>query len=65
MGLLLLFFDGIGVGRDDPAENPFAEIDPGWLAPVAGRAPVDGTGFNLPVGRKPGASEHRVPEPSG
>ena len=45
MGLLLLFFDGIGVGRDDPAENPFAEIDPGWLAPVAGRAPVDGTGF--------------------
>ena len=45
MGLLLLFFDGIGVGRNDPAENPFAEIDPGWLAPVAGRAPVDGTGF--------------------
>ena len=45
MGLLLLFFDGIGVGRDDPAANPFAEIDPGWLAPVAGRAPVDGTGF--------------------
>jgi len=45
MGLLLLFFDGIGVGRDDPAENPFAEIDPGWLAPVAGRTPVDGTGF--------------------
>ena len=45
MGLLLLFFDGIGVGRDDPAENPFAEIDPGWLAPLVGRAPVDGTGF--------------------
>jgi len=45
MGLLLLFFDGIGVGRDDPAENPFAEIDPGWLAPVAGRASSDGTGF--------------------
>lgn len=45
MGFLLLFFDGIGVGRDDPAENPFAEIDPGWLAPVAGRAAVDGTGF--------------------
>jgi hypothetical protein len=45
MGILLLFFDGIGVGLDDPARNPFAEIDPGWLTPVAGRPPVDGTGF--------------------
>ena len=45
MGLLLLFFDGIGVGRDEPDENPFAAIDPGWLAPLAGRAPVDGTRF--------------------
>jgi hypothetical protein len=45
MGTLLLFFDGIGVGRDDPAENPFASIDPGWLAPVAGRAVRYGWGF--------------------
>jgi hypothetical protein len=45
MGLLLLFFDGIGVGRDDPEDNPFAAIEPGRLAPVAGRAPADGTGF--------------------
>jgi len=45
MGSLLLFFDGIGVGRDDPAENPFAALDVRWLAPVAGRAPVEGTGF--------------------
>jgi hypothetical protein len=45
MGLLMLFFDGLGVGRDDPEENPFAAIDSGWLAPLAGRPPVDGTRF--------------------
>ena len=49
MGLLLLFFDGVGVGRDDPAANPFAAIGALRLAPVAGRtadgafAPLDAT----------------------
>jgi len=38
VGLLLLFFDGIGVGRDDAASNPFAAIGARRLAPVAGRA---------------------------
>src|SRR5512134_200885 len=45
MGLLLLFFDGIGVGRDDPEENPFAAIGARRLGPLAGRAPGDGGGF--------------------
>jgi hypothetical protein len=45
MGTLVLFFDGIGVGRDDPETNPFAAIGARWLAPLAGRAPVDGTCF--------------------
>jgi 2,3-bisphosphoglycerate-independent phosphoglycerate mutase len=45
MGLLLLFFDGVGVGRDDAAENPFAQSDARWLAPLAGRPPASGSGF--------------------
>jgi len=35
---LLLFFDGIGIGEDDPRRNPFAAIDARRLAPLAGRA---------------------------
>ena len=45
MGLLLLFFDGIGVGRGDPAENPFAAIGARRLGPLAGGAADDGAGF--------------------
>ena len=45
MATLVLFFDGIGVGRDDPETNPFAAIGARWLAPLAARAPVDGTCF--------------------
>jgi hypothetical protein len=45
MGVLLLFVDGVGVGRDDPEENPFAEIGARWLGPVAGREACAGTRF--------------------
>ena len=41
MGLLLLFFDGVGVGGADPARNPFAAIGARRLGPVANR-PADG-----------------------
>lgn len=37
MGTLLLFIDGIGVGRDDPETNPFAAIDARRLGPLRGR----------------------------
>jgi hypothetical protein len=37
MSTLLLFFDGIGIGRDDRDSNPFAAIDARRLAPLAGR----------------------------
>lgn len=39
MPTLVLFFDGIGLGRDDPSSNPFAEIGARRLAPLAGRPP--------------------------
>lgn len=40
--ILILFFDGVGVGADDPATNPFAAVDARRLAPVRGRpAPED------------------------
>jgi len=42
MSTLLLFIDGIGIGRDDPEENPFAVPGIRRLAPLAGRRPVDG-----------------------
>jgi hypothetical protein len=42
VGTLLLFIDGIGIGQDDPAENPFAVEGIRRLAPLAGRAPEDG-----------------------
>jgi hypothetical protein len=45
MSTLLLFIDGIGVGSDDPRENPFAVAAMSRLAPLAGRAPADGASF--------------------
>ena len=45
VGTLLLFIDGIGVGRDDPETNPFAVPGIVRLAPLAGRPPVDGATF--------------------
>jgi hypothetical protein len=39
---LLLFVDGVGIGRDDPSENPFAAPGIVHLAPLAGRPPRDG-----------------------
>jgi hypothetical protein len=42
MSTLLLFIDGIGIGRDDPGENPFAVPGIARLAPLAGRAPSEG-----------------------
>jgi hypothetical protein len=38
---LLLFIDGIGIGRDDPGTNPFAAIDASALAPLRGREPIE------------------------
>lgn len=38
MAVLLLFIDGVGLGRDDPATNPFAAIDAVSLAPLRGRS---------------------------
>jgi 2,3-bisphosphoglycerate-independent phosphoglycerate mutase len=37
VALLLLFFDGIGIGRPDPATNPFAAIGARRLGTLAGR----------------------------
>ncbi len=45
MGVLFLFFDGIGVGRDDPETNPFAAIGARRLGAVAGRPDRDGAAF--------------------
>ena len=45
MSTLLLFIDGIGIGGDNPGENPFAVSGIRRLAPLAGRAPVDGASF--------------------
>jgi len=45
MPTLLLFFDGLGVGTDDPARNPFAAEEARRLAPLAGRQPDDGCEF--------------------
>ncbi len=42
---LVLFFDGIGVGGDDPADNPFAAAGIRRLAPLAGGPPDDGCAF--------------------
>lgn len=45
MATLVLFLDGIGVGRDDPEVNPFAVEGIRRLAPLAGRTPTDGAAF--------------------
>ena len=37
MGMVVLFFDGVGLGREDPGVNPFAAIGARRLAPAAGR----------------------------
>jgi 2,3-bisphosphoglycerate-independent phosphoglycerate mutase len=42
---LLLFIDGIGIGHDDPEDNPFAVEGIERLAPLSGRAPRDGVSF--------------------
>src|SRR5215510_2349561 len=39
MATLLLFFDGVGIGNDEPETNPFAEAGARRLSVVAGRAP--------------------------
>jgi hypothetical protein len=45
MSTLLLFIDGVGIGRDDPEGNPFAAAGIRRLAPLAGRLPADGASF--------------------
>jgi hypothetical protein len=45
MSTLLLFIDGVGIGSDDPGENPFAVGSMSRLAPLAGQAPADGASF--------------------
>jgi len=45
VGLLVLFFDGVGVGTPDPETNVFARIGARRLAPVAGLAPEPGCAF--------------------
>ncbi len=45
MATLLLFFDGVGVGADDPGTNPFAAIGARRLAPLRGGPPGDGAAF--------------------
>ena len=45
MAVLVLFFDGIGIGEDDAGRNPFAAIDARRLAPLAARELDDGSLF--------------------
>lgn len=45
MATVLAFIDGVGIGRDDPEDNPFAVGAIRRLTPLAGRAPVDGAAF--------------------
>jgi len=45
MSTLLLFIDGIGVGRDDPETNPFAVPEIRRLAPLAGGPALGGASF--------------------
>ena len=40
-----MFVDGVGVGVDDAADNPFAVGEIRHLAPLAGRRPEDGASF--------------------
>ena len=43
--MLVLFFDGVGIGADDPAVNPFAAIDARRLGPVRGRGAPAGAAY--------------------
>jgi 2,3-bisphosphoglycerate-independent phosphoglycerate mutase len=43
--MLILFFDGVGIGADDPAVNPFAAIDARRLGPVRGRGVPAGAAY--------------------
>ena len=53
---LLLFLDGVGIGDDDRATNPFAAADiPAFRRLLGGRAPVRGDGIELPGDRVAGA----------
>jgi len=45
MATLVLFFDGIGLGRDDASVNPFAAVRARRLAPLWGGEPDRGAGF--------------------
>lgn len=45
MGTLLIFLDGVGVGRDDRTVNPFARVDARRLSVVAGRSPDPAASF--------------------
>jgi len=45
MSTLMLFFDGVGIGEDDPSRNPFAAIGAERLGVVAGGTVGDGTGL--------------------
>jgi len=45
MRTLLLFFDGIGIGCDDPDTNPFAAIGARRLSACAGREPDAGAAY--------------------
>jgi hypothetical protein len=44
MNILFLFLDGIGIGRDDPGLNPFAELDlPSFEKLAGGHRWIEGT----------------------
>lgn len=45
MATLFLFFDGVGVGSDDPEGNPFAAVDARRLGPVRGKPPEPDAAF--------------------
>jgi hypothetical protein len=45
MAVLVLFYDGVGIGEDDPARNPFAAEKVRRLAPVWTGTAEDGVSF--------------------
>jgi hypothetical protein len=45
MATLMLFFDGVGIGENDPSTNPFAAIGAKRLGVVAGGTAGDGAGL--------------------
>jgi len=54
MGVLLLFIDGIGLGDDDPAVNPFARASLRRLRLFRGRPCPDPAGLLLPTDARMG-----------